>query len=97
MKMYISGPISGIPDLNRAAFDSAEKTLRWLGHETVNPLKINNPEDTWEQCMRRDIAALRECEGIYMLKGWEKSEGAWIERHIGSWMGIPIYFEEDLS
>jgi hypothetical protein len=41
MKVYISGPITGYPDSNSAAFSRAEDMLRMQGHEVVNPLGIN--------------------------------------------------------
>ena len=40
-RIYISGPISG-RDLGeaRAHFAKAEKTLRWQGYRTINPLRM---------------------------------------------------------
>jgi len=55
MKIYIAGPMSGLPEFNYPAFHAADAELRALGHETLNP--ANNPEcDSWEGYMRAAIA-----------------------------------------
>jgi hypothetical protein len=40
MKVYIAGPITGIPDNNRAGFAAGEKWAAEQGWEPVNPLAI---------------------------------------------------------
>ena len=39
-KVYICGPITGYSNLNREAFDAAEKILLEKGFDPVNPHKI---------------------------------------------------------
>ena len=41
--------------------------------------------------MRRDIAALMDCDGIMMLPGWEKSRGALIEHWVALELKMPVY------
>lgn len=77
-KIYISGPITGIEDYMKN-FDQAEKELKSVGFSVVNPAKILSqmPEDTkYEEYMGMSMMMLSMCDGIYMLKGWEKSTGA---------------------
>ena len=102
MRIYISGPMTGMPDHNRAAFDAAAKRLREQGHFVINPIEIAEkfapigevdasfaamsipmlPGDAQratalaKMVMSVDIAAVRSCDAIYMLKGWEHSRGA---------------------
>ena len=41
MRVYCSGPMTGKPDLNRPAFDAAEKRLTAQGHFVINPHRIS--------------------------------------------------------
>lgn len=92
-KIYIAGPMSGLPELNFPAFHGEAAWLRAMGREVVNPAEINpNPTTRWEDCMRADIAQLVTCDGIHMLAGWEKSRGATLEHHIATALGMAITF-----
>ena len=92
MRVYISGPITGIPDGNIEAFNYAEKLLREAGHDPVNPNKLDCADgDTWEQCMRRDIATLMSCDALLYLPGSDKSKEADFEVKIALTVGIPAY------
>ena len=94
IKIYISGPMTGIKDYNYPAFNSAEKELKIMGYKTFNPARIKSDKDwTWQDYMRECIKALPDCDKIYMLKGWENSKGAKIERSIAKTLGIEIIYE----
>jgi|ERR1019366_6855530 hypothetical protein len=84
-KLYLSGPMTGVPDLNRPAFAKAAKALRKKGYRVVNPPELdkNSPQRSWEGCLRRDIAELLDCDKIALLPRWRKSRGAALEVHIG--------------
>ena len=114
MRVYCSGRMTGCPDLNRPAFDAAEKRLTAQGHFVINPHRISalfgtaeelecsffalyeleKPQNAYttmsdldkamnEDCARlaravmdADLAAVRSCDAIYLLRGWENSRGA---------------------
>lgn len=80
MRVYISGPMTGIQDHNRDAFLFAEQWLLLLGYDVVNPWRLGEVKG-WGRFdyMRRDLAALAGCDGIYMLPGWLRSRGARVE------------------
>lgn len=44
-RVYISGPITGAPNLNREAFDKEEQLQREAGHEVFNPHSLPAPSD----------------------------------------------------
>lgn len=80
-RLYVAGPMTGLPDLNFPAFNAITAKLRAEGHEVVNPAEINpDPDAEWTECMLADLIALTTCDGIVLLPGWENSPGAQIER-----------------
>lgn len=90
-KIYIAGPMSGLPELNFPAFHAAAAALREQGLTVINPAEINPDVGTdWVDCMRVDIAQLVTCDGIYLLPGWEKSRGAKLEHHIADALGMTV-------
>ena len=90
--LYLSGPMTGIKDLNRPLFNKLAKALRKRGYKVVNPpeLDLSSPQRTWEGCLRRDIVQLMGCDKIATLPGWKKSRGANLEVYIGKALGYPI-------
>ena len=93
-KVYISGPMTGYPDLNFPAFNAKAKELRDRGYDVVNPVDINpDPSADWYDCIVADILAMRDCTTIYMLDGWYMSAGANIERWVAIKNNMTIMYE----
>lgn len=88
MKTYISGPITGLPDNNSAAFETAEAYIIHRGDEPVNPLRITSNGTQWADYMRSDIRELVTCDGIVVLKGWQGSRGSCLEVQIARELGM---------
>jgi len=81
--IFISGPMSGLPKFNYAAFNKAAKQFRSLGHRVANPAENPKPPcGTWQGWMRLSIAQLVTCEAIALLPGWQNSRGAKLELSI---------------
>lgn len=95
--IYLSGPMTGMPDMNFPAFNDAAKLWREEGYRVINPAEVV-PDTTlsWEQCMRHDIKALMECDMLVLLPGWESSKGAHLEVHIAHRVGMTILQYRDL-
>lgn len=89
-KVYISGPMTGIANLNREAFAWGEAQVIASGLTPVNPHTLCDPLWSWHQCMRADVSALVECDAIVMLSGWQKSSGAQLELHVAHRVGIEV-------
>lgn len=99
-KIYISGPISGMPAGNIQAFMDAEKKIKDFGDVPVNPILIGieaeshpgfddmNQSDQWEIYMRYDIRELMLCDCAVFLPGWKASHGAMVEYALCQEVGI---------
>lgn len=48
----------------------------------------------FNDCVSRDIQAVRKADRLYMLRGWELSKGARAEHAIAEWLGKAIFYEE---
>jgi hypothetical protein len=42
----------------------------------------------------RDVEALKECDAVYMLRGWERSKGARAEFALAEWMGLDVLYQQ---
>lgn len=79
-RLYLCGPITGLPNWNRDAFNDAESALRGAGFDVFNPVKNGLPVDApWEQHMKLDLAQMMQCDALAVLPGAQYSKGAKIE------------------
>jgi hypothetical protein len=92
-RAFISGPVTGMPDANRAAFHEAAARLRRMGYEVENPADnadfLPTPPD-WRAWMTLALNQLLRCECVIMLPGWENSRGAKIERQLAIGLGMDV-------
>lgn len=99
MKIYIAGKITGLvyEDALRA-FADAEALLTRLGHEPVNPMKVEpEPDLPWAEYMKRDIPHLLGCDAIYLLPNRVGSKGAVLEHAIAHELGMEIMHAVDIG
>lgn len=76
MKLYISGPIANMPERNVRAFNDAERLLRCLGFDIVNPVNLPVvPEWTHKEYLSRDIPLMLGCDGVATLYNPTDSRG----------------------
>lgn len=100
--IYISGRITKNKNW-KEQFQQAENYLLKLGfskYQIKNPLNMEKEtEEVWKnpiyvQYMIHDIHELIFCTDIYMLKGWWRSKGARLERHIAKVLGLGIVYQK---
>lgn len=97
-RIYVSGPMTGLPSLNFPAFNAEAARLRGLGYEVVNPAEINADADkSYNECLRADLVELMSCDTIAMLPGWEKSNGAHLEVHVAHRVGINVIASREIT
>ena len=94
-RVYLSGPMTGKPDWNRAAFAEAEKRWREKGWDVFNPA-ADAPQSgetpqprSWY--MRRDLREILHCTAKALLPGWDHSRGATFEQAVARELGLPRY------
>lgn len=88
-RLYICGPMSGLPDFNYPAFNAEARRLRGMGYQVENPAE--NPEQTgWDAYMRVSVRQMLTCDAVVILPGWGRSRGATIERSLAIDLGMPV-------
>jgi glycosyltransferase involved in cell wall biosynthesis len=88
--IYLSGPMTGLPDFNYPAFNTEAARLRGMGFSVINPAEA--PEcDSWVAYMRNDLVhLLKWADALVYLPGWENSKGAGIEIYVAHALGLPV-------
>jgi nucleoside 2-deoxyribosyltransferase len=90
MKIYLTGPMTGLANYNFPAFDTEAKRLRGMGYEVVSPSEFRPVITDWQKTMCRCIAAMVDCDMLAYLPGWESSEGAILEIGLAKRLGKTI-------
>jgi len=94
-RIYIAGPMTGLPDLNFPAFNAAAVKLRSGGWHVENPAEHGVvPSAEWGDYLRWDLARMMTCGTIYLLPGWEKSKGARLEHQVATALGMPVLWAD---
>ena len=89
--------IIGIFDLDNTSYSKitrtflaeAEKELTALGWQVINPSK--NPGTSYKDYIDTGLFELMKCDAIFLLDGWEKSDGANLEYVYAVTTGMDIY------
>ena len=99
--VYISGPMTGMPDNNKELFARAAKHLRDRGLVVISPAEQpdevldgdgwSSDDDEYEGFLARDKGLVEQVDAIVFLKGWERSGGAGREGRWAIEAGHPLY------
>lgn len=93
--VYISGPMTGLPDYNRTAFFAAEKWLKEQGAIVLNPAYSPDGLPSHEAYMTIALAMLRVAQFVFLLPNYRNSKGVAMELELAKEMGIPICHASD--
>lgn len=99
--IYISGPMTNMPNDNKEAFFAAQSFLENHGYKPINPHVLSAKLESelgrqpfYSEYLKQDFKALLDCQGIYVLAGWHRSPGALREIEVAKACAIPIVFEQ---
>lgn len=96
MKIYIAGPMTGLPHFNRPAFRQAALNLSFEKHIPLNPAIL--PDGLTEaDYMTISITMLLLADAIYLLTGWQFSAGARSEHALALKLGLEIIEQRECS
>ena len=103
MKIYLAGPMRGIPEFNFPAFHRAAKKLRDHGYDVFSPaekgeeVQVTDDPNLQESIdFRRRVFALdmayiaEHADTVALLPGWERSSGARAERALAEAIGLNL-------
>lgn len=91
MKIYVSGPMTGIAEHNFPAFKAAAAALREAGFDVEDPSEKGIVEGwEWEDYLKYDLIELCKCDAVAVLPDWHKSRGAQLEVHVAEALGMLV-------
>ena len=89
MKVYMAGPMTGLPHFNRPAFNQAALNLSFEKHVPLNPAIL--PDGLTEaDYMAVGITMLQRADAIFLLTGWQFSAGARAEHALALKLGLEV-------
>lgn len=98
--VYLSGPMTGLPEWNFAAFTRAARQLRDMGLAVLSPAEKDleagfDPASDGagfdlRAALEWDVAAVLRSDAVVVLPGWEASPGCLIEVLTAESMGLPV-------
>lgn len=100
MKVYLAGPMRGIPDLNFPAFHAAAKHLRSHGHDVFSPAEndiekgyVGKPVDEIKRdCIMDDLTYIaRHADAVALLPGYQASKGVAVEVALAIFLDLKLW------
>ena len=100
-KIYLSGKMTGLPNLGFDIFDRNRDYLQDNGWDVISPADIDRAagldlsapftEEQYQETIKRDNAALLECDAIAFLNNWTESRGAKLESDFANVLKLDRY------
>lgn len=94
-RIYIAGQITGLTlSAAKHNFNTAKYEVSLAGFSPLSPMDLPHDHDhSWKSYMREDLAALKTCQGVYMLRNWSDSRGARLEEWFARRYGKTLYYQ----
>lgn len=92
-RVFISGPVSSRKERYKEYFNKVVEELEKAGIDYYNPANIPG-KHPWQVPMQITLSELLKSDIIFMLKGWESSNGAKAEFAVAQICGITILYED---
>lgn len=91
-RLYLAGPMTGLPEFNYPAFHAAAKQLRGAGYAVENPAESEMPleKPEWSDWMRLAIEKLIRCDHLAFLPGVMGSRGGRIKCNLASALSMNV-------
>jgi hypothetical protein len=93
LRIYIAGPMTGLPEWNFPAFNQAAADLIAVGHHPLNPASSFGgcPDFPREAYVRENLQMLLRADAVALLPGWSKSAGTMVELQIARELNLSVY------
>ena len=99
MKVYLAGPMRGLPNCNFPAFYAAEQRWREAGHTAFNPARLydalgysidDKAQGPLRHIMTFNLTCLFYADAIALLPGWSASIGTTVELATAHMLGLKV-------
>lgn len=94
--VYLSGPMTGLPDYNRAAFNLREEAFKAKGYCVLNPARISEkagPAHAYEWYLKRALQMMLQADAVYVFGDVSRSRGVDAELRLARELNMPVVFE----
>lgn len=94
--VYLSGPMTGLPDYNRAAFNLRAEAFRAAGYTVNNPAEISvthGTDKSYGFYFKRALRMLLNSDVVYVFGDITESKGALLELDVAKTAEMPVIWE----
>lgn len=93
MLAYIAGPMTGLDDYNIPSFVVAGEVLQSENFEIISPVTLfgNDTSLPVKTYLRKELAVVFDVDVVFVLDGWEKSNGTNLEVLLALSIGVPVW------
>ena len=91
-RLYLAGPMTGLPNFNFSAFRHQAVRLREMGFKVICPSETfaGDQGRPYMDYMRVDIRSITRVDAVALLPGWTDSPGVRIETTVAAMLDLPL-------